>query len=194
MTPRAKKIYKLLKKHGELYVREICEKVDMRNQTVEKCLEELVELGKATFQERQNRKCYSIRKKGAMSHQEIQEATEENLARIKKMQKQAIQMYQNRPDSSTFGILVNIGELIIQELTKFEIYESNVDEKNRLKRWKEEQHELRKLLLELMEVDFVAIRTALKAIHAVKTSTHASRIEKSIKELSIGIQPKIEEN
>ena len=113
MTPRTKKVYELLKKHGELYVREICEKADMRNQTVENCLDELVQLGKATFQERGNRKCYSIRKKGSMSLQEIQEATEENLIRIKKMQKQAIQMYQNRPDSSTFGLLVSIGELII---------------------------------------------------------------------------------
>jgi len=86
---------------------------------------------------------------------------------------------------------VNIGELIIQELMKFEIYKTNVDERNHLKSWGMEQHELRKLLSELINTDVMTIRTALKSINAMKTSTHASRIERSIEELSPGIQTKI---
>ncbi|MGQ0791462.1 MAG: hypothetical protein ACT4NJ_04460 [Nitrosopumilaceae archaeon] len=185
LTPRAQQVYDVLEKYGELKVREIVKKAQMQTQTVEKCLDELSKSKLASYYERpKRRKCWFLIKQERMQYDEIMKTIDDELAELKNFAKQVEKAYRNSPDTKTFAEIIRVGQLILEELSIPTIMYMGVNEGDRLKHWTYYEQELKKILLELMNIDMKPIRTVLKLSKAVSTSNLRTDMRNSLNQTS----------
>jgi len=190
LTPRAKIVYDELKKHPDIFVRELCKKVHMQTETVEKCLDELFDNHLASFYWRGKRKCWFILNAISMNYNEIDKARKEEIQNIKKIIQESVAIYQKNKDSKSFNLLLAIVNWIMHEISIIASYKIGVKEKDFLNTWKDHKHQLEKLFIELMNADPIRLYYSLKTTEGLKSHMLRRKIESKIKELSVEAQTK----
>jgi len=186
LTPRSQQLYDVLEKYDELTVRDAVEKAKMQTQTVKKCLDELFERSLASFYYRpRRRKCWFLIKKGAMQYDKIMKTIEDELAELRSLVKQAEKAYRSSPNEKTLAELIRLGQLILEELSIPTIMYAGIKDGDQLKHWTYAwtyaEHELKKILFYLMNIDMMPIRTALKFSKAANTTNLRINIRNSLK-------------
>lgn len=182
MDDICKDITKGLKKYGQIYVRDLPEKIGYSAQTINLHLKHIN--GKQiTFQLKGKKKYYFLTPKSGNSAQKIQEATDDELAKIRGFLKKSLLYLENIDDKDSIELFSKVSKLILLEFGKIYVYKSGIEKKDFLKTWLKEEEDLKEILEKIASPKNLANRLLLESVIGMDIYKSIKEIENDIKQI-----------
>ena len=179
------KILRIIKQNGQIHVNSIVKKSNIQTSKVIKILQELYDLRKISFSEKQNRKYYYILKKDFKNFDEVQEELDKELDIVKLKVNNAIELFQKNPNNFSLEPLIELGVYLLQWKIIVTIFKFGKEEKDISNNWIRIENTLNKLYSKILQQEPMLIKEEILKTEALTCNMLDSKIEGLMKYLSL---------